>query len=198
MKISSLSLSPSGCLWSVYPVVGDSPNGSLTSHSATTVGGYGPASFAEDLDGLLTRSRPPSHVLDAPPLRDPRTLLDQETSYWASAANPTLQIPSCAIATSNGAFIQTAHESGWRAEGGLSHDAPEVMAVDWQSENVVIKGCKDGGVRLWDKRSPAEEILRFQHPSQINHAKCPDANRIVVAGLDSRVRISIAASSRIC
>ncbi len=194
MKIRSLSLSSTGCILSVYPVVVDSPNGSLTSHSATTVGGVGPGSVCLDIDGLLQRGLTHEpYVLDAP------RLLNGRTSYWASAANPTPGLISCAIATSNGAFIQTAHGRGWGAEGGLSLDAPEVMAVDWESENVVIMGCKDGEVRLWDKRLPAEESQRFQHQSQINHAKwCPNVNQIVVAGLDSRVRISIAADSCIC
>ena len=191
MKISSLSLSSTGCILSVYPVVGDFSNGSLTSHSATKVGGDGPACVCLDLDGLITRTLLPDRTweLDAPPV------LNRKTSYWASAANPTPLVTSCAFATSNGVFIKKAHKSGWHAEGGLSPDAPEVMAVDWQSNNVVIKGCKDSGVRLWDDRSPAEESHLFQHPSQINHAKCPDVNRIVVAGLDSHVRISIAANS---
>lgn len=190
MKLSSLSLLNSGLLLLVYLVVSDSPNDSLTSHSGTTVGGQGLGCFCLDLATYKSSNRQDcvTHKLGGPPP------LNSNTTYWASVANPTPGIHSCAIATSNGAFIQTRYERDWGSDlTGLSPGAPDVMAVDWRCENVVIMGCKDGGVRLWDVRSPSKASHLFQHPSQINHAKCPSANTVVVAGLDSHVRISIAA-----
>lgn len=113
-------------------------------------------------------------------------------SYWASAANPYSGVASFAIAASNGSLLISQSQARWCADIGDRYSgAPEVMAVDWLSPNVVIKGCKDGGVRLWDTRSGGESReSRIQHPSQINHARRVDENTIVVAGLESQVRIS--------
>lgn len=126
-------------------------------------------------------------------------------SYWASAANPFSQATSFAIAASCGAIIlnesQSGNQSWWKREFGerfLHPDTPAVMSVDWLSPHVVIKGCIDGGVRLWDIRSRGESReSRIQHPSQINHARRVDENTIVVAGLESQVVVSVASGSQI-
>lgn len=109
--------------------------------------------------------------------------------YWASTANPYSGVTSFAIATSTGAVILNESQGRWTTEiGERCLGAPEVMAVDWLSPNVVIKGCKDGGVRLWDIRSHGESReSRIQHASQINHARRIDEITIVVAGLSSYV-----------
>ena len=115
-------------------------------------------------------------------------------SQWASAANPYSEVASFAIGASNGALVISQSQARWLVEIGVRYSgAPEVMAVDWLSPNVLIKGCKDGGVRLWDTRSFEGESResRIQHPSQINHARRVDENTIVVAGLESQVRISL-------
>lgn len=114
-------------------------------------------------------------------------------SQWASAANPYSKVASFAIGASNGSLVISQSQARWLVEiGHRSSGAPEVMAVDWLSPNVLIKGCKDGGVRLWDTRSFEEECREshVQHPSRINHARRVDENTIVVAGLESQVRIS--------
>lgn len=114
-------------------------------------------------------------------------------SHWASAANPYSEVASFAIAASNGSLVISQSQARWLVQIGDRYSgAPEVMAVDWLSPKVLIKGCKDGGVRLWDTRSFEGESResRIQHPSQINHARRVDENTIVVAGLESQVRIS--------
>ena len=113
-------------------------------------------------------------------------------SYWASAANPYSGTASFAIAASNGSLLLRYCEGGrWCREtvkGDNGED--EAMAVDWLSQNVMIDGCKDGGLRLWDIRGGYEgRKRRIQHPSQINHARRIDENMIVVAGLESQVRL---------
>ena len=112
--------------------------------------------------------------------------------YWASAANPYSGVASFAIGASNGSLVISQSEARWEVNIGDGYSgAPEVMAVDWLSPYVVIKGCKDGGVRLWDLRSEGEgRESRIQHPSQINHARRVDENTIVVAGLESQVGTS--------
>lgn len=117
---------------------------------------------------------------------------DLNVSYWASTAHPYSGVTGFAIGASNGALIVTESQGRWTADiGERSSEVSEVMAVDWLSSNVVMKGCKDGGVRLWDIRSHGESReSRIQHPSQINHARRIDENTIVVAGLESQVRTS--------
>ena len=116
-------------------------------------------------------------------------------TYWASAANPYSGTASFAIAASNGSLLLSHCEGGrWcreTVEG--DNDAHKALAVDWLSPNVMIDGGKDGGLRLWDIRGGCERReRRIQHPSQINHVRKIDENMIVVAGLDSQVRICVA------
>ena len=113
-------------------------------------------------------------------------------TYWASAANPYSGMASFAIASSHGSFLLSYCEGGrWRRETVEGDDdAHESMAVDWLSPNVMIDGGIDGGLRLWDIRGGRERRKRrIQHPSQINHARKIDDNMILVAGLESQVRI---------
>ena len=114
-----------------------------------------------------------------------------DTAYWASSANPCSDVTSFAIATSKGALVLNESQGRWTRELGERYpNAPEVMAVDWLGPNVMMKGCKDGGVRLWDIRSHGENReSRIQHPSQINHVRRIDENIMVVAGLESQVRV---------
>lgn len=125
---------------------------------------------------------------------------NSDISYWPSTANPHSEVTSFAIAASNGAIILNESQWRWTAEVGKRYsDVPEVVAVDWLSPSVVMKGCLDGGVRLWDIRVHGESRKsRIQHPSQINRARRIDQNTIVVAGLESQVRISIVGDSLIC
>lgn len=118
-----------------------------------------------------------------------------DKSFWASSADPYSGEASFAIAASNGAIIVSESQGRWMEQSGERYpESPEVMAVDWLSSKVVIKGCKDGGVRLWDIRCRGDcretRESRIQHPSQINHARRINENTIVVAGLDSQVSIA--------
>lgn len=161
-------------------------SGSLMCHSVTQLGGNYSAihinlkvaagehagAFGNDMGGILRRSA--------------------GIVYWSSAANPYSGEASFAIAASSGSLVVSQSQAGWWVDIGDQYPgAPEVMAVDWLSPSVVIKGCMDGGVRLWDTRSGGESReSRIQHPSRINHARRVDQNTIVVAGLESHVRIS--------
>lgn len=121
-------------------------------------------------------------------------------SYWASTANPYSWQTIFAVAASNGALILNPSEAIWNIDRDVfnSLDQSEVMAVDWLDANVVIKGRKDGGVRLWDIRGRGD-VHRLRHPSQINHARrLGNQSTIVVAGLDSQVLMPSAANSQIC
>lgn len=120
-------------------------------------------------------------------------------TYWASAANPYSGTASFALATSNGSSLLSHCEGGrWCVEtGARDSDAHESMAVDWLSPNVMIDAGKDGGLRLWDVRGGRRgRERRIQHPSQINHARKIDENMIVVAGLESQVKNSVAGHSQ--
>ena len=120
--------------------------------------------------------------------------------YRASAANPHGGTTSFAVAVSCGVLVVSGSQDRWTTEFSNGYPySPVVAAVDWLSRNVVIRGDRDGGVRLWDLRSGGESReSRIQHPSLINHARRIDDNTIVVAGLESKVRKSIASNGRIC
>ena len=116
-------------------------------------------------------------------------------TYWASAANPYSQTASFAIAASDGPLLLSHCEGGrWCRETVKGDtDAHEAVAVDWLSANVMIDGAKDGGLRVWDIRGGRERReRRIQHPSPVNHVRKIDDNVIVVAGLESQVRVCVA------
>ena len=65
----------------------------------------------------------------------------------------------------------------------------DVLAVDWQSINVVLSGCRDRTVRLWDVRvrEPHGTSLRLRHSSSINHVRKLNDNAIIVAGIEGQI-----------
>ena len=71
----------------------------------------------------------------------------------------------------------------------FDYDYTEVLAVDWQTVNVVLSGCRDKTVRLWDVRvgGPQGTNLRLRHPSAINHVRRLNDNSIIVAGLERQL-----------
>lgn len=108
--------------------------------------------------------------------------------YWASVAKPCHGICSFAIAASNGSVLLHENEGRWTLE--RSPCPREAVAVDWLCPNVVLTGCREGAVRLWDTRSRSESTEpRIQHPIAINHVRSIDANFIVVAGLQNEVSV---------
>ncbi|CAD6583707.1 MAG: hypothetical protein ASARMPREDX12_001424 [Alectoria sarmentosa] len=119
----------------------------------------------------------------------PIFLPTRNQSLQASTANPFSDAISFAIATSNGALVLNESQGDWAIKLSALHiDSHGVTDVDWLSPNVIMKGCKDGGVRLWDIRTRGENReSRFQHPSQINYARRIDETTIVVAGHESHL-----------
>lgn len=109
--------------------------------------------------------------------------------YWASAANPCHGICSFAVAASNGSVILHENEDRWTLERSQCIEGlREAVAVDWLCPNVVLKGCREGAVRLWDTRSRSESTEpRIQHPIAINHVRSIDSTLVVVAGLQNEV-----------
>ena len=67
----------------------------------------------------------------------------------------------------------------------------DVLAVDWQSINVVLSGCRDKTVRLWDVRvrEPRGTSLRLRHSSTINHVRKLNDDSIIVAGMERQLCI---------
>ena len=115
--------------------------------------------------------------------------LNHSGEYWASAANPRHGPGSFAIAASNGCCIYFKEEDQWVLERNLCiQGLREAVAVDWLGPNVVLKGCREGAVRLWDHRSHAESTEpRIQHAVAVNHVRRIDENLVVVAGLKNEV-----------
>lgn len=117
------------------------------------------------------------------------------TTFWASSSRPDPTISDFAIATTCGTVIVAESQSSWtfdRIQTFKYEDpdaSPEVLAVDWLDTNVLLNGCRDGTVRLWDARTcgASGTSWRVKHQSCINHVRRLDANRIVAAGLERQM-----------
>lgn len=118
-------------------------------------------------------------------------------TFWASSSRPDPTISDFAIATTYGTVIVAESQSSWsfdRIQTFKYEDfdaSSEVLAVDWLDTNILLNGCRDGTVRLWDSRTHGASgtSWRVKHQSCINHVRRMDANRIVVAGLERRMAV---------
>lgn len=159
-------------------------SGFVTGHRMTALDLNSPAYYL-DLSDVTSEhyDKPDIETISLPTMNQ---------SLQASTANPFSSAVSFAIATSKGALVLNESEGDWAIKlSGLHTDSRGVTDVDWLSPNVIMKGCKDGGVLLWDIRTRGDSReSRFKHPSQINYARRIDETTIVVAGHESHVRIS--------
>lgn len=129
---------------------------------------------------------------------DVSTLIrESNATFWASSPRPDTTVSVFAVATSNGTGLVEEQQSNWSSnriqtfKTGDLDASSEVLAVDWLDRNVLLNGCRDGTVRLWDVRTRDVSGIswRVRHPSCINHVRKLDANRIVVAGLEGRMAV---------
>lgn len=116
------------------------------------------------------------------------------TTFWSSSARPSNPRSDFALGTSSGTILIIEDQSSWLVEPSMRFceddlDAPEVLAVDWLSQNVVLNGCRDGSVRLWDVRARGIEGTSYplKHQSSITHVRKMNENRIVVAGIENQL-----------
>lgn len=134
---------------------------------------------------------PLSYTSDVSTIIRPQT----NTTFWASSSRPDPTISDFAIATTCGTVIVAESQSSWTFDRIQTFKyeepdaSPEVLAVDWLDTNVLLNGCRDGTVRLWDARTcgASGTNWRVKHQSCINHVRRVDANRIVAAGLDRQM-----------
>ena len=122
----------------------------------------------------------------------------EKTAFWASSARPLTDRSDFAVATSAGTMFFLEDQTGWSLElrmpfsrqGSMNERGIDVLDVNWLNENVVMSGCRDGGVRLWDVRSQSlanGTSVPFVHPSTINYVRRLNPNRILVAGNENRM-----------
>ena len=122
----------------------------------------------------------------------------KSTVFWASSARPLTDRSDFAVATSAGTMLFVQNQFGWSLgprmpfsrQRSMGEKAVDVLDVDWLNENVVMSGCRDGSVRLWDVRSKSlasGTSIPFVHPSAINYVRRINSNRIVVAGIENRM-----------
>ena len=116
--------------------------------------------------------------------------------FWASSACPHTTRSDFALATHGGTVLVVENQTGWAFgrhqffENVNNSDLKtDVLAVDWQGINVVLSGCRDMTVRLWDVRvgEPHGISLRLRHPSTINHVRRLNDNSIIVAGMERQL-----------
>ncbi|KAL2041738.1 hypothetical protein N7G274_005522 [Stereocaulon virgatum] len=114
-------------------------------------------------------------------------------TFWACSANPDENRSGFAVATSDGTFLVEERETGYMILRQQSFGpnqvgqgrVTEILALDWLDSNVLLNGCREGMIRLWDVRIPGPEStsLRLRHPSGVNHVRRVNENIIIVAGL---------------
>ena len=116
--------------------------------------------------------------------------------FWASSACPHTTRSDFALATDGGTILVVENQTGWGFGRHQSFENvnnsdlnTDVLAVDWQSINVVLSGCRDKTVRLWDVRvgEPHGTSLRLRHLSTINHVRRLNDNSIIVAGTERQL-----------
>jgi len=105
-------------------------------------------------------------------------------TFWASSVKPTTTNNDFAVGTSHGTFIIEEMNAGFSKTAKM--DTPrDVLAVDWLDQNVVMNGCRDGEVWLWDTRAEGRHACsnRISTPSCISRVRKVNDNKIVVAGI---------------
>ena len=159
----------------------------------------------------------PNYRSSIAPVIDDKAIIRMDatslTTYYACAANQFLATPNFAIATPQGINLVYQDPEAWSSSSGVSwssdgHDekdfdwlyspygVSDTTAVDWLDRNVVLSGCRNGQVRLWDTRNIGTSIP-LRHPSSITHARRLNENMIVVAGLKHQASPMIRLSSLI-
>ena len=119
----------------------------------------------------------------------------RSATFWAASARPDPTTSDFAIATTYGTVIVAEAQSSWSFDRYQTFKcknfdaSSEVLAVDWLDTNVLLNGCRDGTVRMWDVRTHGSSgtSWRIKHPSCINHVRKVDRNKIVVAGLERQM-----------
>ncbi len=111
-------------------------------------------------------------------------------SNWASSARPCCSTSDFALATDMGVVLITQRGGDIPLMSTLETHTT-VLAVDWLDQNILIGGCRNGHVLLWDTRTTGRHATenRFLHPSCVGHVKRVNENRIAVAGLSNRLCI---------
>ena len=127
------------------------------------------------------------------PVVDVSALMSLESTtydtYWASAARSSPTVPSFAVGTCHGILLVEATPETWiqnRHTDFSDYEASDTLAVDWLDQNVVLSGCRNGEIRLWDTRHNGTSA-RMVHPSSTTHVRRMNEHMIVAAGLMHQV-----------
>ncbi|MCJ1340407.1 hypothetical protein MMC09_005702 [Bachmanniomyces sp. S44760] len=113
---------------------------------------------------------------------------DSKTTLYDSSPNPSPSKPTVAIAASGSIHVLTeSFTNYYDCDGDIKTSTSDVLALTWMTPTLLAAGRRDGIVELHDIRS-AGSVNRLRHPSAIAHMKAVDEFRVVVAGLENKVR----------
>ena len=164
-----------------------------------------------------SRMKDPKYRSTVAPVVDHKAIIRMDasswTTYYACAANQFLSTPNFAVATPHGINLVYQDPETWSSSSSISwssdghdekdfdwhyspYDVSNTTAVDWLDRNIVLSGCRNGQVRLWDTRNTGTSTP-LCHPSSITHTRRLNENMIVVAGLKHQVNPMIYFSSLI-
>lgn len=112
-----------------------------------------------------------------------------ETSIWTSLPSPQSSAPTIALGTSHGINFLTETSSNW-VEARTLTTTSDVFALEWMSANgVLAAGCRNGSVRIYDQRGKKMIGMELRHGSAVTGVRKVDEWKVVVCGLESRVKI---------
>ncbi|KAI4242676.1 MAG: hypothetical protein L6R40_003897 [Gallowayella cf. fulva] len=156
-----------------------------------------PETVFTDIENLRRRPRASHSRVEEQPFLDGDigsvlTATNVET-FWSSAASPSVDTTTFAVATSKGAMLvglkgDTAQTWTTQCTWPGDEQMASTLTVDFWNSKLVLAGMRSGKVRLWDLRSDGANV-RFQHPSCVRNIKALDDNKVLVAGLRNKMAI---------
>lgn len=157
---------------------------------------YDPLGDGQDLWPILDDGVPPISTLLGKRAKHTEGITMQydlsgtrHASVWGAHVSSDHSNPTIAVATSRGVrCMYPTTNRNWAVDE--DKDCSDVLAVRWLSPCLLMGGCRSGLVDLHDRRVP-KKIKLLQHSSAVTGIRSIDEHRVVVAGMNHQVTLTI-------
>ena len=106
---------------------------------------------------------------------------------WDSDADSDSAQPTIAAATSKGIYYLKMTTTGtYDSDETKTTSKSDVLAVRWLSPKLLLGGCRNGNVLLYDQRVE-KDVQALYHPSGVVRLRVVDEHRVVVAGMEDQL-----------